>query len=84
MPPEAIRPFISAFTQPGETVFDPFCGSGMTGVAALMEGRHALLSDLSPAAVHITRNYTRPCDPDAFAAALADVEKAMKPTIKSA
>ena len=81
VPPEAIRPFITALTRPGETVFDPFCGSGMTGVAALMEGRRALLSDLSPAAVHIARNYTTPCDPDAFAAALADVEKAMKPTI---
>ena len=53
----------------------------MTGVAALMEGRHVMLSDVSPAAVHIARNYTTPCDPDAFATALALVEKAMKPTI---
>ena len=81
MPPEAIRPFISAFTRPGELVFDPFCGSGMTGVAAIMEGRHALLSDVSPAAVHIARNYTTPCDPEAFADALATVEETMKPTI---
>ena len=81
MPPEAIRPFIAAFTRPDELVFDPFCGSGMTGVAALMEGRHVMLSDVSPAAVHIARNYTTPCDPDAFARALALVEKAMKPTI---
>ena len=81
MPPEAIRPFISAFTRPGELVFDPFCGSGMTGVAAVMEGRHALLSDVSPAAVHIARNYTTPCDPEAFADALATVEETMKPTI---
>ena len=81
MPPEAIRPFIAAFTRPGELVLDPFCGSGMTGVAALMEGRHVMLSDISPAAVHIARNYTTPCDPDAFARALALVETAMKPTI---
>ena len=46
-----------------------------------MEGRNALLSDLSPAAVHIARNYTTPCDPRAFAAALARVEKAVSPTI---
>lgn len=81
VPPEAIRPFFSAFTRPGKTVFDPFCGSGMTGVAALMEGRHALLSDVSPAAVHIARNYTTACDPDAFATALAEVAAAIKPTI---
>jgi hypothetical protein len=79
VPPEAIQPFIRAFTRPGETVSDPFCGSGMTGVAALMEGRNALLSDLSPAAVHIARNYTTPCDPHEFAAALAAVEKEMSP-----
>ena len=42
-----------------------------------MEGRNALLSDLSPAAVHIARNYTTPCDPSAFAATLAVIEKAV-------
>jgi 16S rRNA G966 N2-methylase RsmD len=81
VPPEAIKPFISAFTRPGDTVFDPFCGSAMTGVAALMEGRNALLSDLSPAAVHIARNYTTACDPAEFAAALESVERAVSPTI---
>jgi DNA modification methylase/transcriptional regulator with XRE-family HTH domain len=81
VPPEAIQPFIRAFTRPGETVFDPFCGSGMTGVAALMDGRNALLSDLSPAAVHIARNYTTHCDPERFAAVLSEVEKIVKPTI---
>lgn len=81
VPPEAIRPFIRAFTRSGEIILDPFCGSGMTGVAALMEGRHAILSDVSPAAVHITRNYTIPCDPNRFEAALVEVERAISPTI---
>jgi DNA modification methylase/transcriptional regulator with XRE-family HTH domain len=81
VPPEAITPFIRAYTRPGELVFDPFCGSGMTGVAALMENRNALLSDLSPAAVHIARNYTTLCDPNAFAAAVERVAKAVAPTI---
>ena len=56
VPPAAIAPFIEAFTESGDLVSDPFCGSGMTGVAALDLGRNALLSDLSPAAVHIARN----------------------------
>lgn len=81
LPPEAIAPFVRAFTRPGEVVFDPFCGSGMTGVAALMEKRNALLSDLSPAAVHIARNYTTPCDPREFADALKRVETIVRPTI---
>lgn len=81
VPPDAITPLIRAFTRPGEIVFDPFCGSGMTGVAALKEGRNALLSDLSPAAVHIARNYTSPCDPTSFAQALETVTRSVAPTI---
>src|SRR4029077_9225624 len=48
VPPAAITPFIECFTNPGDVVLDSFCGSGMTGVAALSLGRNALLSDLSP------------------------------------
>jgi len=82
VPPSAITPFIEAFSQPGDWVADPFCGSGMTGVAALSVGRHALLSDLSPAAVHIARNYTTPCDPVGFAQALKQVEALVRPTMR--
>lgn len=82
VPPAAITPFIECFTSPGDTVLDSFCGSGMTGVAALSVGRNALLSDLSPAAVHIARNYTTPCDPAAFGLALKKVAAAVGPTME--
>lgn len=36
---EVIRPLIRAFSQPGDVVLDPFCGSATTGVAALELGR---------------------------------------------
>ena len=62
VPPEGIVPYIEHYTNPGDLVLDPFCGSGMTGVAALMTGRHAILNDLSPAAVHIAYNYCTPVD----------------------
>jgi hypothetical protein len=32
VPPEVIRDLISHYTQPGDVVLDPFCGSGMTGL----------------------------------------------------
>lgn len=54
VPPEAIRPFIEHYTKPGDVVLDPFCGSGMTGVAAALTGRYAILKDLSPAAIHLS------------------------------
>lgn len=81
VPPSAIRPFIEAFTEMGDLVSDPFCGSGMTGVAALDCGRNAVLSDLSPAAVHIARNYTAPCEPKAFKAAFDRLKVAVEPTM---
>ena len=81
VPPLAILPFIEAFTDSGDLVSDPFCGSGMTGVAALDAGRNALLSDLSPAAVHIAKNYTTPCDLVSFADALLLVEQTVRATV---
>lgn len=81
VPPEAIVPLIEHYTRPGDVVLDPFCGSGMTGVAALRVGRHALLSDVSPAAVHISRNYVTPCDPNELVAAGERVHRAVRSTM---
>ena len=39
-PVSILRPYIEAFTQPGDTVLDPFCGSGSTLVAAKKTGRN--------------------------------------------
>jgi DNA modification methylase len=81
VPPESIVQLLLHYTNPGDLVVDPFCGSGMTGVACQMCAqpdatvlqstpngkaglRSAILNDLSPAACHITYNYTHPADPD--------------------
>lgn len=34
-----MRPFVRAYSRPGETVFDPFCGFGTTLLAASLESR---------------------------------------------
>jgi hypothetical protein len=36
VPPRSIIPYILHYTKAGDLVLDPFCGSGMTGVAAQM------------------------------------------------
>ena len=74
IPPAAIEPFIVASTEADGLVLDPFCGSGMTGLAALNTGRRALLSDLSPGAVHLASNHARPVPPARLAAALAQLQ----------
>jgi len=62
VPPEGVAKCIEYYTRKGDVVLDPFCGSGMTGVAALSLGRSALLSDLSPAAAFIAHNFCSPID----------------------
>lgn len=57
VPVAAIIPFIETFTEPGDIVLDPFAGSGMTGVAALVTGRRALLYDVAVLGRHIGSNY---------------------------
>ena len=60
VPHKAIMKFIEHYTEPGDIVFDGFCGSGMTGVAAQLTNRKAILSELSPIATLIAYNYNIP------------------------
>lgn len=46
-PPELIRPCILAGSRPGDTVLDPFSGSGTTGQVATFEGRKYIGIDLN-------------------------------------
>jgi DNA modification methylase len=63
VPPQGIELLIAYYTRPDDVVLDPFCGSGMTGIAATEIGRRAILSDLSPAAAFIAWNLNTPIDP---------------------
>src|SRR5207342_1694083 len=76
VPPEAIEPFVEHHTAPGAWVLDPFCGSGMTGLAARRAGRRAILGDLSPGAAHLAWNLTHHCDAAELAAAGSSVLEA--------
>jgi DNA modification methylase len=80
-PHDAIRQYIRHYTQPGDLVLDPFCGSGGTALAALMEGRKAIAIDRSPAATFITKNYCTPVDVDDLQAAFEELKKKVKPEI---
>jgi len=46
-PPELIRPCVLAGSRPGDTVLDPFSGSGTTGMVATQEGRNYVGIDLN-------------------------------------
>ena len=69
VPHPAIMRYILHYTQPGDIVFDGFCGTGMTGVATgfCKNGfeniynnigiRHSIIGDLSPIASFISYNF---------------------------
>jgi len=78
-PHDAIREYIRHYTKPGDLVLDPFCGSGGTALAALMEGRAAVAIDLSPAATFITKNYCTPVDVDELQRAFEELPRKVKP-----
>lgn len=66
VPHKAIMKFIEHYTEEGDIVLDGFCGTGMTGVAAQLLNRKAVLCDLSPIAAFIAYNYNNPVDVKAF------------------
>ena len=80
-PHDAIRQYIRHYTASGDLVLDPFCGSGSTALAALMEGRAAIAIDRSPAATFITKNYCTPVDPVALIEEFENLMGRVKPEI---
>ena len=54
---------VSAFTLPGESVFDPFCGSGSYALACYALGRDYYGSDIDPAYVATAREKLEAFDP---------------------
>ncbi len=80
-PHDAIRQYIRHYTKEGDLVLDPFCGSGGTALAALMEGRKAIAIDRSPAATFITKNYCTPVDVEELKEAFEELKKKVKTEI---
>lgn len=73
-PHGAIQQYVSHYTKPGDMVLDPFCGSGGTALAALMEGCKAIAIDRSPAATFIAKNYCTPVEVEELQKAIDDLE----------
>lgn len=55
-----VAEYIKNFSKPGDLVLDPFGGSGITAVEALMNGRSAINIDLNPMAVFLVQSLIAP------------------------
>jgi len=73
--------FIRTYSQPGEVVFDPLAGSGVTAIEAIRNGRRAIVCDLNPAASEITELTIRSVDLHALRNAFLRVESQVKAKI---
>ena len=58
-PPKLIEPCILAGTKAGDTVLDPFGGSGTTAIVANWHGRDSILIELNPAYVPLIEQWLR-------------------------
>lgn len=61
-----VQRYIDQFTMPGDTVLDPFGGSGVTAIEALMLGRHAVHVDINPLSPFLVETLLMPVDLDAL------------------
>lgn len=57
-PPDLVKPCVMAGTKAGDTVLDPFGGSGTTGEVALDLGRSVILIELNPEYVSLIERRT--------------------------
>ena len=55
-----VQEYIKNYTQPGDIVLDPFGGSGITAIEALMIGRKTINIDLNPLAVFLVEALIAP------------------------
>lgn len=54
------RSLVEAYTKKGQTVYDPFCGSGGIALESWIAGRNVIANDLSPYALLLTRAKLHP------------------------
>jgi len=64
---------VKHFSEPGDVVLDPFCGSGTTLVEAMLEKRRAIGVDINPLATFIAKVKTTPIPRDDLDRALTEI-----------
>lgn len=71
-----VAEYIKHFSQPGDLVLDPFGGSGVTAVEALMNNRRAVNIDINPMAVFLVESLIAPVEQNALTEAFLRMQQA--------
>lgn len=72
---DILQHYIKHFTKPGDIILDPFGGTGVTAIEALMTGRKAIHFDLNPLSPFMVQSLITPVD---FESLGNDFEKIQK------
>src|SRR5581483_5994987 len=78
--PQLVEVFLRKYFQPGQTVADPFAGSGTTLVQANELGIHSIGYDISAFNVLLMRAKTERCDPAKLESEVRDAINAVRRT----
>ncbi len=70
-----VQKYITHYSQQGDTILDPFGGSGVTAIEALMTKRKAIHIDLNPLSVFMVNSLLTPVDFDLLADEFDKLEK---------
>ena len=81
--PPVAHSLIRSYTRPGQTVLDPFCGSGTLLLAASAEGRNAIGSDVDPVAVFVSEMKTHRFRPRHLRASWASLRPLLEAAARS-
>lgn len=61
---DVVQQYIKHFTKPNDVILDPFGGSGVTAIEAIMLGRKGINIDINPLAIFLVSALTCPVDFD--------------------
>ncbi|HMI79693.1 MAG TPA: DNA methyltransferase, partial [Ferruginibacter sp.] len=70
-----VSEYIKNFSKPGDLILDPFGGSGVTAIEALMLNRKAINIDLNPLAVFIVQSLIAPVNLDKLSEAFRRIKE---------
>ena len=76
--PPVAHALLDAYTDAGDIVLDPFCGSGTLLVAAAAKGRRAIGSDIDPVAAFVSQVKTHRLQPNRLKASWSVVRAAVE------
>ncbi|WP_017292689.1 DNA methyltransferase [Geminocystis herdmanii] len=71
-----VAEYIKNFSQPNDTILDPFGGSGVTAIEALMNNRKAISIDINPLAIFLVNSLISPVNFDDLNKAFERVKSA--------